>query len=341
MRSAEPNLKFASRNRVLGNRALDALAQAIFRLVIVLFFIVPNFVSAETVGANTLVVVSDNRGVYREIVQGLQSHASVDAENVPVIVLADAVNLQHLLLQSEAIVTLGTHAADKVFHYAPSAPVLSALITESGFTYLANKHYQSLENALDHGVSAIFLDQPLQRLYQLGALLLPEARRIGVLTSDIATAETSARNFSPDPDKGVLLQYVTVGASSRPINVLNPIIKNSDFVIALPGKKAVTVSAAKWILQIGSQSRTPVIAFSKKYAKSGALASVYTSPQNVVDDIVHVISLHGLAQASSALVYFPHNFSVEINHTVADILNVQIREDGYYHRAISLAEGER
>ena len=61
------------------------------RSVIVLFFIVPNFVSAETVGANTLVVVSDNRGVYREIVQGLQSYASVDAENVPVIVLADAV----------------------------------------------------------------------------------------------------------------------------------------------------------------------------------------------------------------------------------------------------------
>ncbi|MEH6517237.1 MAG: ABC transporter substrate binding protein [Halioglobus sp.] len=328
-------------NRTLGNLTFEALVQALLRLVIVILITTPSLVSAETVGVNTLVVVSDDKGVYQEIVQGLQSHASVDPENMPVVVLADAVNLQYLLLQSETIVTLGTHAADRVFHYAPSARVLSALITESGFTYLAIKHYQSLENALEHGVSAVFLDQPIERLYQLGALLLPEARRIGVLTSDIATAENSVRNFSPDTDKGVLLQYVTVGASSSPINVLNPIIKNSDFVIALPGKKATTVSAAKWILKIGSQSRTPVIAFSKKYAKSGALASVYTSPENVVEDIVHIISLHGLAQANSALVYFPHSFSVEINYTVADILNVQVREDDYYHRTISQAEGQR
>ncbi len=290
--------------------------------------------SADARVGKTLIVTSSEEGVYAEIIAGVRL---ADPGRFNVIALDANGELAPLVEPPADILTIGTRAAEAVYRLAPGVPVLSALITESGFNYLATMYFESVDGALAQGVSAIYLDQPLARLYQLGALLLPEARDVGVLTGDV---DNAVRDFAPDADKGVALSYVTVASDSRPINELSPIIQRSDFVIALPGKRATTVSAAKWILKISSQTRTPVIAYSKKYARSGALAAVYSAPTDVVEDILSVVSRRDAGPEQTARVYIPRAFSVELNRTVAGILRVPVKEAAEYRELLMRMEGK-
>ncbi|MFT5482998.1 MAG: putative ABC transport system substrate-binding protein [Halieaceae bacterium] len=288
--------------------------------------------------ANTLVVLSAGGGVYIEILSELTKRSVLNPGQYHFVALSDSETLPSLPDATTGIITIGTRAAQAVYQLQPAVPVLSALITESGFAHLANTHYASLDEAHQQGVSAIYLDQPLRRLYRLGVLALPNSKRVGVLSSDISlTADKSLT--TADSTRDIEIDFTVVSGDARPINLLGPIIKNSDFVIVLPGKKSINVSAARWILQFGSQTRTPVIAYSKRYVASGALAAVYTSPANVAEQIQSVLAAPRPVHGARGRTYQPETFSIEINPTVAKALGVPLSEKSFYHDEIQRMEG--
>ena len=43
----------------------------------------------------------------------------------------------------------------------------------------------------------------------------------------------------------------------------------------------INIATAKWILQLSYRYRVPVIAYSMAYLNGGALAAIYSSPENV------------------------------------------------------------
>lgn len=270
---------------------------------------------------NTLVVISADGGVYGEIVRQLESGPVLQPGQYRVVTASNKDALDAQIKSATSIVTIGSLAADAVYQQQPPVPVLSALITQSGFTYLTNKYYGSIDSALEHRVSVIYLDQPLERLYRLGKLILPGSQRIGVVASD-DSAIAAVNAFTVDLPNDETLTAVILSNNSSPIRLLNPLMQSSDFVVTLPGKKSIALSAAKWILQIGSHSRTPVIAYSKKYARSGALAAVYTSPENVVEQVIAVFKTTQGLQAGSPGAFGPEGFSIEINATVAGVLGI-------------------
>ncbi len=294
-------------------------------------------VAAPVPESGILVVVNERRGVYEDIISRLERSGLAADETLTILSLADQAPPFERLGASSAIITIGTRAAEAVYRAQATTPVLSALITESGFTYLAQTYYGSVDAALEKGVSAIFLDQPLERLYRLGRLLLPESERIGVLTSDLPLPDSAIRG-SLGGEKGPVVDFVRVGSDSSPINVLDPVMKRSDFVIATPGKKAVTVSAARWILRISSHTRTPVIAYSWKYVKSGALAAVFTSPADVASRVVELMKATENLELGPARVYPPGEFSVGINRTVAGILDIPFKDEAFYREEIKRTE---
>ncbi len=287
--------------------------------------------------ARPLIVTSALSGVYGEILERL-GECSAFAIDKRVISLSDAELTQASVRNADSIIAIGTRATAAVYELAPSVPVLSALITESGFEHLAARHYGSVAQALEAGVSAIYLDQPPARLYRLGMLLVPDAARVGVIATDPASASI-VDHISGDKIPTPELEWVTLTDLAKPIKLLGPLMQRSAFVIALPGKREITLSAAKWILEIGSSTRTPVIAYSRKYATSGALAAVYTSPVDVADQVADVCSREqGFANVPAA-VYPPKHFSVEINAAVARVLGIPVRDPGYYRDALMRAEG--
>ena len=281
--------------------------------------------------AAILLVLSGEGGVYSEIARQLEQGPG--KADYRVTVVSEQAELATDPAGAQAIITIGTRAAEAVYRVQPEVPVLSALITRSGFDHLTTRYYSSPSAAVARGVSVICLDQPLARLYRLGTLLMPEARRVGVLTSELPSLD-AVKAFTPDQDSGVILEYVTIDSGSSPISTLSPVMRNSDFVIALPGKKSITVAAARWILKLGSHTRTPVIAYSRKYARSGAVAAIYTSPSDVATQVQQVVSAADGLRSGKARILSPAEFSVEINATVAGVLGVPVQAAEYYRDRI-------
>ena len=317
---------------------LNAIVRRFLGTVLVLLGLLFPVIHGLANPNKTLVVISSDGGVYREIVRQLESSKVLASGHYDLTVAANVTELDSRGVSE--IITIGTRAAEAAYRQRPSVPVLSALITESGFNFLALKHYGSVEGALEQGISVIYLDQPLHRLYNLGKLLLPGAQSIGIIGSDVA-AISGTETFILDHPELATVNAVTLSDRSSPIKVLSPLMKRSDFVVVLPGKKSLTASVAKWVLQIGSHTRTPVIAFSKKYVTSGALAAVYTSPENVAAQIVRVLEKSRRLRSGVAQIYLPDGFSIELNTSVARILGVAPVEVADLQREVSLMEGVR
>ena len=277
-------------------------------------------------------------GVYSQIVDTLVEREALQDGSYRVVALQPDAETVALPESATTIVTVGTGAARAVYRQQPSARVLSALITNSGFSYLATIHYGSIDQAHRRGVSAVLLDQPAQRLYRLGRLLLPDARHIGVLSGEPA-AHAAELNSVTDTNGDAHIEQVVLTADIRPIGALGPVIKRSDFVIALPGKELINASAARWILQLGSKLRTPVIAYSRKYTTSGALASVYTSAGHVAREISDILRAIKEDPALPEQNYPPRQFSVSLNSRVAQALGLTLEDAEYYRRELQRLEG--
>jgi len=111
-------------------------------------------------------------------------------------------------------------------------------------------------------------------------MLMPSASNVGLMLgpASLPRLEEFGNHVS---NAGMNPILVAVNARDNPIKVLEPAIKRADVFIPVPDSRLINISTAKWILQLSYRYKVPVVAYSRAYLKAGALAAVYTSPENV------------------------------------------------------------
>ena len=239
-----------------------------------------------------------------------------------------------MLPTADLIVTIGTAAADSAYQYQAhqsklGAPIISVLITDSSFVALASKYFGSLDQAFAQQVSAICIDQPTSRSIRLAKLLLPEAKKVGVMLghSSVEQQQDLAESIS---DLGMTSEFVTVGSKDNPITKIEPVIGVVDVFIPVPDSRLINLATAKWILHLSYRHKVPVIAFSRTYVRAGALAAIYSSPQNVAVQTVEWIADADLVGGKQGHAYQPKYYSMHFNYSVAASLDVVIKDEQFY-----------
>ena len=237
--------------------------------------------------------------------------------------------IDRAIKEATIIVTLGTGAADVAISRDSDKPLIAALITDSTFTDLAKKYRGSTSKALASGINAILLDQPLERSTSLASLLIPKLKKIAIMLGP--SSGTKARDHRDRlKNAGIIPQILSITAADNPIHKIAPIIKNTDVFIPVPDSRLINVTTAKWILQLGYKYSVPVIGFSKNYVTAGALAAVYSSPENVARQTIEVIRDQNLRDYSLNRIYRPKYCTVTVNTTVAWHLEIQTRDERFY-----------
>ena len=211
----------------------------------------------------------------------------------------------------------------------PEIPVLSILITDSAFSSITEKYYGSLNVALESGVSAIILGQPPSRSVRLAKLLVPDAVRTGVMVGPVSfhwieQIKDEIVNNKMEPN------LIAIEPEDNPIHMIEPVIKNSDVFIPVPDSRLINISTARWILQLSYRYKVPVIAYSKTYVQAGALAAVYSSPEDVARQAANQILQGSVKSGVKGKKYSPEYFSVSLNRSVARNLNIQLKDEHYY-----------
>ncbi|MGS2722908.1 ABC transporter substrate-binding protein [Porticoccus sp. GXU_MW_L64] len=235
---------------------------------------------------------------------------------------------------SNLLVAVGSTACKQAMQRAQQTPLLC--------TFLPSSAYWSTLQRSDRptsapATSAVFFDQPMSRYFALINVVAPNAKTLGTAVGPQSTQllpniQQLARQYQ------LRLQHTTLDSTTSHHQSLSPIVSASDLFLVNPDKAELNKSVAKTLLHLSIRQRIPVIAYSGSYVNAGALAAIYSTPENIGRDTGDLISqwLNSPAQPLPAARY-PNHFTIKSNPNVARSLGVHLPGDRQLEIAVKQA----
>jgi len=220
----------------------------------------------------------------------------------------------------DLIVAVGVRAAQEVMAMNLTTPILATLIPRQAFEKIARQRdYRQF--------SAVYLDQPLARQMELIHLALPERNRIGVVLGPESQDTLKALQSAAKEAKFALV-VEKIGADEELLPALQRVLADSDVLLALPDPLVFNRGTVQSLLLTTYRYQDPVIGFSQAYVKAGALAAVYTTPEQAGRQAGEVL-LRVLAGKAWVLPppEYPKYFSVSLNYQVARSLAINVGDE--------------
>ncbi|KPG92644.1 ABC transporter substrate-binding protein [Pseudomonas sp. RIT-PI-q] len=182
-------------------------------------------------------------------------------------------------------------------------------------------------------LSLLWSDQPLDRQLRLTRILLPQARRIGVLYdghSEFLLKEL--RQAALPLGLEVITERWDDTNDSRPLQSL---LKNSDALLGLDDPDLYNPKTAKNLLLSSYARQLALIGPNAGFVKAGSLASTYSDQSDwleILDDLLD------RPPATWPRAHYPQHFKVLSNPQVARSLGIEQMPDAFV--ATQLAAGE-
>jgi len=281
------------------------------------FFAFISLLSAASYAAtlSLTVVLSENGGSYLEYSNALA--AQLKNGDITLSVIEAGMPLP----ASDLVIAAGMKAALSLTHARPVA-MLAVLIPREGYGRLQNEFAFTAANNGTVKLSAIYLDQPFKRQFELIAAVLPKTSSIGVLYStppmDLSTLRMLAKV------RKLELNERSPGSASNLHAALQEILLSSDVLLALPDTEIYNTSTIRNILLATYRSKVPLIGFSPAYVKAGALCAVFSTPQQIAGQSAAIIREYAETRALPAAQY-AKEFEVSVNEQVARSLGLIIK----------------
>lgn len=295
-------------------------------LILYLIIIAPTALAAQESHKNILILLSDNKDVYLDVATTITNstikycrnhNLSCQSSNYDIVQVSSYNHDQHNNYQ--LIVTLGIHAAIFSKNNITGADIISALIP---------KNNPLIEEITQNNSKQIFLylDQPLSHNLILIKVLSNRLQNIGILvdTNDKGTVNILS-NAAKDLD--LTLFFESIESSEYVGTALNNLLEKIDIFLATPDTNIHNKATVSNILLSNYRKRIPLIGFSSAYVKAGALAAIYSSPENIAhqvrDGIVTYFSDKPIQNKQQMSKYF----SVLFNTDVARSLGFPIKSE--------------
>ncbi|OYD55364.1 hypothetical protein CGK74_04010 [Thauera propionica] len=279
-------------------------------------------------GLDVAVVVSQRGGAHAAFAQAFSraaaglGHRVLDA-GTPAEGLDDVA-----LARADLVVASGDAALSAALRLNPR-PTLAAMIGQARFDALRMAHP-------DRPLSAFTLDQPAERQFRLLKAVLPDARRAGVLLGpergDRVDLERAAAA------SGLDLFVRVIGDEAELIRGLEAVLRDSDSLIAVPDAMLSSPSAARSILLTSYRFQKPIVAFSRAYVDAGALAAIFTTPEQVAADLIAWLRLQKDESVQLPPPRGPASFDIAVNRQVARALGLSVADDAELLRLIATGD---
>lgn len=232
------------------------------------------------------------------------------------------------LARADLVVASGDAALSAALRLNPR-PTLAAMIGQARFDALRMAHP-------DRPLSAFTLDQPAERQFRLLKAVLPDARRAGVLLGpergDRVDLERAAAA------SGLDLFVRVIGDEAELIRGLEAVLRDSDSLIAVPDAMLSSPSAARSILLTSYRFQKPIVAFSRAYVDAGALAAIFTTPEQVAADLIAWLRLQKDESVQLPPPRGPASFDIAVNRQVARALGLSVADDAELLRLIATGD---
>ncbi|MCU7932817.1 MAG: hypothetical protein KZQ90_18645 [Candidatus Thiodiazotropha sp. (ex Codakia rugifera)] len=272
-----------------------------------------NCISKES--NNILILLSGNNDVYLDVAttitnstikQCRNSSLSCQDTNFEISqVNSFDENLNH---KYRLVVTLGIKAAMYANDKLADSIVLSALIPKKSTTFYS-------PSAINPDQYYLYLDQPLHRSLLLIKALSDRFKSVGILLN--TNDESSMKLLTTSADKlNFALGIEKINSTEQIGASLNRLLFNVDIMLAVPDTYIHNKSTVSNILLSTYRNRIPLIGFSSAYVKAGALAAIYSSPEDIAfqvrDNIIDIYSDNAISNRTQMAKYFSILFNSEV-----------------------------
>jgi len=273
-------------------------------------------------------LLSGPERLYDRVADGLQ--AQLDADGTPAtITLRRAMPDQPpSTAAADLTVAVGMAACERALAVASRPPLLCTLVPKAGFETLTGGRRPA-------HVSAIYLDQPVERQLSLARILVPDATRAGLLAGptfrDQRAAATRHARMA-----GLTLDIEIANDERAAARAIQRLVAHNDLILPVYDPAVLTPSSAKWLLHLAYQKQRPVVGFSRAYVDAGAVAAVFTEPEQIGRQTGQTVArfFRGNGRRLPAPSY-PSAFRVAVNRPVASALGLSPPTDAVLAQLIS------
>ena len=262
-------------------------------------------------------VVSDDNAFSRETANRLQilieqSVPGIALERVTATAAASAAASPALV---RLVVTVGDAAWQSTASSPKDSPIL-AVMPQS-------RAYETMIKRSPRNFAAIFVEQPVGRIFNLVSLLKPGDAEVGIVlgaaTQDMAPLLQAAAN---ERNQRLLLETASEGAAVG--RVLADVIRGgANVLVAIPDPVVQTANTVQPILLMSYHAGIPVIGYSAAYQRAGAMVSLYSTPEQLARQVSEAVIAWTQGKGLSAI-QEPKYFTVGINTTVARSLGIEL-----------------
>ena len=323
----------------LFKKFLSALLYAVPATI--LFFASPGFARADNT-VSILFISSQTTTPYLNFIEKVKLelqaderlHADITALPAGRLAREHSNGINHTY---DLVVALGKHAAETTPQWMPEAPVLYALIPEVTYKHLKETGKLACP---DNQCTAVFIDQPLQRIFHVLTTAFGQQRRLGALLGPASSWQqdslvTLARNT------GVSLHTASIQNQDELLPALSNLLKQSDVLLSIADPVVYNRQTAKSILLTTYRHRVPLVAYSKAYADAGAALSIFSTPGQIARQTAGIIkTFFNNSPSELPRPQHPKHYSIRINQRVADSLDLELEANPELRSLINEAGNE-
>ena len=226
------------------------------------------------------------------------------------------------------VVAVGTQALKYASNLDEHTPVIGVLVPKSSYENILIESKRK-----PNRFSAIYLDQPFSRQLALIKAIFPNITRIGVLLGPVSQFQSNDLQ-SAAKKSNLEVDIQLVEKPSELHENLEKVTAGKEVLLAIPDPLIYTRDTAQTILLTTYRRQAPVIGFSKSYARSGAIAAVFSSPKQYASEVAKTIKSLPRDYVSLPPASASSQFSIEINRQVARSLDIRIADDETIYQQI-------
>lgn len=309
-------------NIYLGNNIKRSRFRSLCALLLLSTFLLFSFPAVTFADKifNVTLISSSNSGPYistaRSIEKELSRHNRKSIQ-VNSLSIEDLYTLKRSISEkSDLYVPIGQRALKEILKYSGDTPVLASLISKSDFLNISNNDVITKKHLK---IGAVYIDQPLKRHLLFSQLVLPNIGQPGFILSSNNRKTIDDLNSLRN---NKIYHIGILNPGDNVISTLSRILDDADAIIALPDPNVFNLRTTRNILLSTYRKRTPVIGFSKSYAKAGALAAIYSTPELIGKQTGEQITrLSKTLMSEGSAISLPKTsakyFSISVNNKVS------------------------
>jgi ABC-type uncharacterized transport system substrate-binding protein len=272
--------------------------------------------------ASTVAIVSTERSPgYLDVAKAINAElerAGLASTELALYTAAEWTANDSLTGNHRVIVTLGAEALKQVLSHEPRASVVAALLPRIGYERIVRENTRRPPANL----SAVFLDQPFGRRVDLVRLILPDAKKLGVLWGPESMLSQSSLSQSAQ-SRGLGIESSVVANPAGLFVGLKAVLDESDVLLAVADPQVYSSATIANILLATYRARIPMVAFSPAYVKAGAMIAIYATPTQIGQQAASLARL-ALQGASLPPPQYPNDFEISVNDHVAKSLGLNL-----------------